>query len=359
MKILIFNPFGIGDVIFTMPLVRNLKGSIKDISLIYLCNKRVYPLLKYNKLFDDVLIFEKDEWREAANRSPVSFIKKAFSFMQAVRKEQFDIVFDLSMNAQYGFFLKMAGIKKRIGFNYRERGRSLTHKIDLPEGFKDKHVARYNLDLLKFIDITPKECEFELSLSADIIAKAKKTLELSGVKPGDVPIVVCPGSGDSWGNTAYYKRWPTKHFLKLCDRLQKELKATILICGSAIENELCIYLHDNLAQKRVNLCDKISLDEFAGIISLSKLVITNDGGPFHLAQALQRPSVAFFGPVDEKVYGAYPDTANCEIMTSGVDCRPCYRAFKFPPCPYDKLCLRKITPKIAFEAAAKKIIDRF
>jgi len=359
MKILIFNPFGIGDVLFTTPLVRNVKESIKDASISYLCNRRVYPLLKDNPVFDNVLIFEKDEWRETAKRSPIHFISKAFGFMREIKKMKFDVVFDLSMNSKYGFFLKTAGIKKRVGFNYKNRGGSLTHKIDLPEGFKDRHVARYNLDLSKFLDVSPKEYDFELVLSETTLSKAKKILELSGIKAGEIPIVVCPGSGDSWGNTAYYKRWPAKYFLELCQKLQSELNAFILICGSKIENELCLYLHDNLSGKRINLCDKISLDEFVGIMSLSKLVITNDGGPFHLAQALSRPTVAFFGPVDEQIYGAYPDKKNCEVLISDVNCRPCYRSFKFPPCPYDKLCLRKITPEIAFEAAAKKIIDRF
>ncbi|MBN3040300.1 MAG: hypothetical protein JW867_04170, partial [Candidatus Omnitrophica bacterium] len=105
-RILIFNPFGIGDVLFSTPLVRNLKDSFPEAKITYLCNRRTLPILKGNIFIDELLVFEKDEWRALARDSKINFIKHFFSFRNQIRQGNFDILFDLSLNPQYGLFFK-------------------------------------------------------------------------------------------------------------------------------------------------------------------------------------------------------------------------------------------------------------
>jgi lipopolysaccharide heptosyltransferase II len=341
-KILIFNPFGIGDVLFTTPLVRNLRENLKNIAISYLCNRRTYPLLKNNIFLERVLIFEKDEWRKLARESKVCFVKNLLLFFDKIRRERFDVVFDLSLNAQYGFFFRMAGIKTIIGFNFKGRGRFLTHKIDIPYGYRGKHVARYYLDLLKFLNIAPKDYKFDLFLSDVSLEKVRKILKMNDLNNDDFIVGVCPGSGDSWQRTAYFKRWPEDNFLKLCKLLQEERKAKIVLFGSDGEIPLCDYIFSNMEVKPLNLCGKISLEEFVSFVYFCNLIITNDGGPFHISQALGKKVVVFFGPVDSKVYGSYPGRDNCFIFKKDISCRPCYERFKFPGCVLDKKCLREI-----------------
>jgi lipopolysaccharide heptosyltransferase II len=352
-KILVFNPFGIGDVLFSMPLVRNLKENYADVSIAYLCNARVYPLLKNHPLLDKVFVFEKDEWRSALKKSKFAFIKKAFYFFTEVKKQRFDVVFDLSLNSQYGFFLKMCGIKKRIGFNFKNRGRFLTDKLEINNGYSDKHVARYHLELLKFLAIAPKDYKLDLFISKESLQNAKEIFEKNNISPSDLIIAVCPGSGDSWRNSAYFKRWPQENFLKLCSQLEGDLKAKIVLFGSKVEEGLCDYVYRGLTKAAVNLCGQINLEEFCAAISLCSLVITNDGGPFHIAQALGKKAIVLFGPVDEKVYGAYPLSDNCVVFSSHISCRPCYKSFRFSGCSIDKKCLREISVEEVFLAAKK------
>ena len=132
-KVLIFNPFGIGDVLFTTPLIENLRRKIPQVSISYICNIRVYPLLAASGLFDKVLVFEKDDWRRAAQRSKLGFIKKIFIFYREIQREKYDVVFDFSLNVQYGFFLMLTGIRRRIGFNFKSAV-FFTDKIDIPDG---------------------------------------------------------------------------------------------------------------------------------------------------------------------------------------------------------------------------------
>jgi lipopolysaccharide heptosyltransferase II len=347
-KILIFNPFGIGDVLFTTPMIRNLKTALKNTSISYICNRRVYPLLANNTYLDKVLVFEKDEWRAAARASKLKFLKKLFSFLNEIKKEKFDVVFDLSLNAQYGFFFMLAGIKMRIGHDFKKRGKFLTHKLPLPDGYSLKHVARHYLELLGFMDIRPIEYAFDLFTDAQTLEKAGEIVRSHAFSENGLVVGVCPGSGDSWRQTAYFKRWPQSYFLELCRMLQKELRAKIILFGSADENPLCEYIAGGLNSPALNLCGQLDLKEFTNFVSLCELLITNDGGPFHIAQALGKKTVVFFGPVDERVYGAYPDAGSVTVLTSSISCRPCYKRFKFPACTLDKKCLRDIPVEKVF-----------
>ena len=62
----------------------------------------------------------------------------------------------------------------------------------------------------------------------------------------------------------------------------------------------------------------------------------------HLADCLGIPLLGIYGPVDENVYGPAA-SARGVVVTRAVPCRPCYRHFHFPPCPYGKRCLEEIT----------------
>jgi len=347
-KILIFNPFGIGDVLFSTPLARNLKEAYPRARLFYLCNRRVAPLLTNHPFLEKIFIFEKDEWRSLAKHSKIALFRKIVSFFREIKNEKFDVVFDLSLNVQYGFFLKLTGIKTRIGFNFKNRGRFLTHRIDIPDGFTAKHVARYYLTLMQFLSQTPRDCRFDLFCKENNQEAMRRLLASKGVNEQDRLVIVCPGSGDSWQKTADFKRWPQEYFVELCRAIQKELKAKIILCGSAVEKELCGALCAALTEKPLVLCGELSLDNFVALVSLVACVVTNDGGPFHIAQALCKRAVVFFGPVAERVYGAYPDENYVCTLTAHVSCRPCYQRFKFPGCAFDKQCLTEITVDEAF-----------
>ncbi|MFH1504145.1 MAG: glycosyltransferase family 9 protein [Candidatus Omnitrophota bacterium] len=355
-NILIFNPFGIGDVLCSTPLVRNLKQSLPESSITYICNRRAYPLLKNNTFIDKILIFEKDEWKHTARQSKIKFLQKAFSFWQEIKKEKFDVVFDLSMNSQYGFFLKTTGIKLRIGFDFKKRGRFLTHKIDLSQGFRDKHVAKYYLDLLKFLNITPKDYNYDLFISENSKKQAKAFLRNHNLDEDCLLLGVCPGSGDSWGKTAYYRRWPKDNFVALCDMLNSIPKVKIILFGSKTEADICEYVYEKTKIKPLNLCAKIGLEQFCSLFSLCTFIITNDGGPFHIGRALKKKGAAFFGPVDEKVYGVYPNEGACLVFKKEISCRPCYNKFKFNGCNFDKKCLRQINPEDVFTAIKDKFL---
>ena len=62
MRILIVNPFGIGDVLFSTPLITNLKVAWPKSYIGYICNIRAKDALYDNPQIDEIFVFEKDEY---------------------------------------------------------------------------------------------------------------------------------------------------------------------------------------------------------------------------------------------------------------------------------------------------------
>ena len=53
----------------------------------------------------------------------------------------------------------------------------------------------------------------------------------------------------------------------------------------------------------VNLCGKTSIDSLPALINNADLVLSNDSGPMHLAAALNKPTLALFGPTNPNRFG--------------------------------------------------------
>src|SRR3989338_2541370 len=200
-KILLINIFGIGDVLFTTPLISNIKENLPDCFIGYVCNKRTAPVLAGNPKVNKVFIFEKDEYRKLFRESRVDFFKKIFSAIQEIKKENFDTLIDVSLSSQVNFFTRFTGIPQRIGFNYKNRSPFLTKKVEL-KSYEGKHVADYYLELLEGLGFSIKNRNLEIFPGPEDYRGVLDLFIKSGIKSNDKLIAIIPGGGASWGKDA-------------------------------------------------------------------------------------------------------------------------------------------------------------
>jgi len=351
-RILIVNPFGIGDVLFTMPLVKTLKAIFRDSYIGYLCNIRTAPLLSTQPEIDKVFIYEKDEYRELWKASKRRCAKQLIDLLKEIRNESYDLVFDLSLAREYGLFLRLAKIEKRIGYNYRKRGIFLTDRIDLPNGYSDKHMVDYYLDLLALAGINKRADGISISIPDKIKKDAEDMLKGYGISKDESFVCIAPGAGASWGDRSFRKQWPREKFSDIVYFLLKNYDTKILLLGSGSDDQICEFVKAKNS-RCINLCKKTDLMSFAAIISMTKLLITNDGGPLHLAVAADVKSISIFGPVDDIVYGPYKkNSRHVVVKNTEIDCRPCYKNFRLAEC--DNLrCIEDIPKENVMEAVKR------
>ncbi len=349
-KFLIINPFGIGDVLFTTPVIRAIKENDPGCFIGYWCNQRVKGLLENNKKIDKIFALSRGDLKKIYACSKIGGLHKTLCLFFALRREKFAISLDYSLDHRYGLACKLAGIKKRIGYNFKNRGRFLTDKVDIT-GYSDKHAAVYYQDLLQFIGIRPGPGSLELEVSQSDKIRAWQILSACGIRDGERLIGIAAGGGESWGKDAGLKRWPKVAFAQLADRIIEGFGAKVLLLGDESEKGLIQAIISEMKGQAIDLAGKTSLPELIAIMAKLDLLIANDGGPLHIAAALGRKTVSFFGPVDPLVYGPYPLTAGRHIvLRKKLDCSPCYRNFRLSGCSRDKECLRSISADEAYEA---------
>ena len=93
-----------------------------------------------------------------------------------------------------------------------------------------------------------------------------------------------------------------------------------------------------------------SLENTASIMQLSDYVLTVDSMTIHMASALKKPTIAIFGPTDEKIWGPFrvphKILALNEKNASKFKCRPCLQE----GCNNTKIseCLTELTPDMIF-----------
>ena len=352
MKFLIINPFGIGDVLFTTPVIRALRQEYPDSFIGYWSNLRVKPILESNPQINKVFALSRGDLKKIYQESFFKGVCLAIKLAWEIRKEHFDICFDFSLDHRYSLLAKIIGIRQRVGFNYKGRGRFLTQRVDLL-GYRDKHVVEYYSELLKFLNIVAQDQSLYLAVLPEMELRAKDIFASAGIEETDCVIGIAPGAGGSWGKDAVYKHWPVLKFAQVADRLAAELKAKIVILGDEAERKIAEVMVHAMHNKPIDLIGKTGLDILPEVIKNCNLLITNDGGPMHMAVALGVKSVSVFGPVSELVYGPHPLSSEHVVLKWDMDCRPCYNNFKLPVCDKDRECLRQVSVDVVFEAAVR------
>ncbi|MFH1996758.1 MAG: glycosyltransferase family 9 protein [Candidatus Omnitrophota bacterium] len=354
-KVLIFNPLGIGDVLFSTPLIRGIQENFPRASIAYICNKRTYEIMKDHPFIEKMHIFEKDDFKREWRVSKISCLSRALSFFNRLKKDRFDTVIDLSLGSNYTFLFLLMGIPDRVGFNFRNRGRFLTKRFDI-SGFERKHAIEYYLDLARLVNAVPKEKNISLYILENDRQWGEKFLSENGVMTPDIIVGMVPGCGASWGKDADYRRWGREKFAEVGNRISEDPRVRLLLFGDAGEVDICDDIARAMKRKPLVVCGKTTLRQFLSLVSRCSLVITNDGGPLHIAVGLGVKTVSIFGPVDEDIYGPYPKTSeHIVISKKDLPCRPCYKNFKYSLCG-DRECLRSISPGEVFHAA-KSMID--
>lgn len=350
-RILVANIFGIGDVLFTTPLITNLKSHIKEASIDYLCNARTKDIIESIPDVDDAFIYEKDEVLKSWRSSKWKCLKDLYGLFSRIRKKKYDAVFDFTLSRKFGFFFMLAGIKRRIGLDYKNRGIFLTDKVPL-KAFKGRHVTEHYLDLLKCVGAPSIQKEMQLTPGEADLEWALRYLKEKGIEKESL-IAVIPGGGASWGKDAERKRWPPEGFAKAADILSGK-GFSIALLGDSHEEALSRKVAGKMHQDPAITENRLTLKKYIALLSRCRLALCNDGGPLHMAKALGVKTVSIFGPVDEAVYGPYPaSSGDLVIKSEEASCRPCYDQFKLPECGYGNKCLKDITPEEVAASCAK------
>lgn len=345
--ILIVQPYGIGDALFVTPLLRTLRTlpTVETVDL--LLGSRTELVFRNNPHVDRIFSIDKGKWHVLGKRKAV----KDLVFLWKNLHDHYDLLVDFSLQREYGFYGLLLNIPCRIGLDYKKRGLFLTQRISLGKGYEGKHAEDFYCDVGKLIGLEVEDRFLEFYIGDEDRKEGEKVLQDQSISKASRFVAIAPGGGESWGKDAIFKRWPAANFSETLSLVRRRFDFEgVLVLGSQGERQLGEEVKMNCQFPVVNLCGELSLGACAAVLKKAVLFLANDGGLVHLAHALHVPLVAFYGPVDPRVYGPYPPSRRAvSVAREGLPCRPCYSGFRYNSACVDRECLTALTPREVVE----------
>jgi ADP-heptose:LPS heptosyltransferase len=102
------------------------------------------------------------------------------------------------------------------------------------------------------------------------------------------PVVVLhPGASDR------RRRWPVERFAAVGDELARR-GASVVVTGSDAESDLAAEVTARMSGPARSVAGRLSLPALVGLLDAAELVVANDTGPRHLAEAIGTPSASVY-----------------------------------------------------------------
>jgi len=310
MKILVRVPNWLGDAVFSLALVEELKKK-HEVSIL------VKPHLKD--------LFYKFE--------TYTFSSYWDLFKKSLKLRGYDGFLTIPISFSSALSGYLTGAPLRVGFSFDSRDFLLTHRIKIPFDWKFKHTMWTYIKLLEPFDIYLNKIPLpEFIPSPDDVEKAEELLQIHRVNNY---ISVSPFT--AFGTA---KEWGVENFEKLALLLQgKGIQMVIL--GSKKEHGRAERIK---GKNVVNLCGKTTLGMAAYISEKALVFVGNDSGLTHLAAAAGANTIAIFGSTSPT--WTAPLGSRVTILYKPPPCSPCEKrtcALK------NKICMNAITPEEILE----------
>ena len=254
-------PNWLGDLVMALPIIRSL---IKE-------NEKTIFLGKAN--FQPLL--ERLGFKQKYIALPPKNFNYYFNFWK-LRTNHYEkiIIFPNSLRSDLEAFLM--GVKNRYGISYKENKRILLNYKYLtnhPEKDGTRHQSQRWEDFIK---------HFNLCNNIDY-----SPFNLNLTKNKNI-ILICGSENNP------QKRWEISKWQELIKNLNKE---KFTLCGTANDFSICQEIAANFNNVE-NLAGKTNTMEFFELLAQAKLVIGNDTGGIHLANAAGTPTIGLFAPTN-------------------------------------------------------------
>jgi heptosyltransferase I len=268
----------IGDIVHALPLVSSLKAAAPGLSIEWVTQPVPGEIAGRHPGIDRLWTLDRRlGWRAYRELA------------RALRGQRFDLVLDLQVYAKASLVTALLDSPRKIGFD-RERARELNWLVtnERITAGPLRHTCEQYLEFADHLGV-PRRYAWPLPL--DERERAAQS-EFYARRLGPVAALVV-------GTSRRAKEWPTDRWARLAESLHNHLGYEVCIVGSDHPAER------ERAREVAGLCRSPLLDErkddlrrLVWLLDGAAIVISPDTGPFHLAVALEVPSVGLYGHTD-------------------------------------------------------------
>jgi ADP-heptose:LPS heptosyltransferase len=296
LQILVIRRDNIGDLICTTPLLHGLRKKHPTAVIAVLASSYNAEVLRGNPDVDEVFVFLKRH-QKSHGYGRLAMLWKRWRLVRTLRKRRFDHIILANGGWRYA---KTLGGKEMIGFHEpgqpdrRQPDRMPPHHEGIDEHEVSK-IARLG-SMLGVQDAVGKTWIFP---EAATLAEEVRRLRELGWDHQKPTCAIHISSRNM------KQRWPEQSFVALAKELLDNANLQLLLFWSPGNESSSMHPGDDekaaqiLAQlqgRSIYPCPTKSITELIAAISLVDQVICSDGGAMHVAAALGKPILCFFGP---------------------------------------------------------------
>ena len=342
-RILIVRLSSIGDVVMTTPVAKALRGAFPEAYLAWIVEDKSRDILEGNPYLDEVIVWN----RSSIAPGPVGYLKSMLGLRRELKKRRFDVAIDFQGLCRSAVVAKLSGARRCLGYsNVREKAGVLYDvRLQMDNGRlrgRELYAKMLGLlgvptdDLEMHIPIGDKDRAFAREIIADGIAARKGARGVAAL---------CPAT--TWP----HKHWTEDGWARLADGLLSRYGVMPIFLGSKADSALVERIRGLMDGESASAVGGTSLRQAAAIIEQSDLVAAVDTGLLHIAVALNRPTVAIFGPT---AWDYLSDVETLAVVAKSLPCMPCFR---HPTCEAYE-CMRSVTDDDVLSAAEKWLVGK-
>lgn len=330
-KILILKFFGIGDVILSLPVLRNLREFFPTAEINFLTTLNCRDILYGNPYINRVLTFNKES-------------DKSFCLLKNIKKQKYDLIIDLFCNPRTAFITFYSRAKYRVGYDFPKRKYAYNIKVPVKDKLATHHNLEINLLALESIGVPIKYKEFLITLEEPHLSFADEFFLQNNITFPVIGIIISGG----WES----KKYKVKDHIELISLIRKRYNVRfILIWGTKNELEEC----QEIYKQHKDYCYIIpqgNLKYTAAIIKKCSFVIANDSGLLHLSAAVGVPVLGIYGPTSPLQQGPYGNI-HTVIVNEKLNCLNC----AYLSCPIGNICMTEL-PKDKIIEKLEELINK-
>lgn len=335
MKILLIKTSSMGDVIHTLPAVTDATKAIPGISFDWVVEESFSEIPAWHPQVKKIIPVAWRRWRKSLLSRRVQ--QEIYTFWQALRAEQYDLVLDAQGLLKSAMFTRIAR-GKRGGLDWgsaREPLASLWYQ-------KRCTVNFYQHAIVRMRSIFSQLLHYPLPETVPAYGIARQQF-LDAIVEQDYLVFL---HGTSWDN----KLWPEFYWQALAKKAAQIGLGVKLLWGNATEQARA----NRLAKQAENITvlPRQDLKGSAKVLANARAIVALDTGFAHLAAALDVPTVSLYGPTNPEYSGALGHNQIC--LAADFPCAPCLkRECSYPgQASTQPACFSTLPPEKVWETLA-------
>ena len=320
-RIVLRAPNWLGDVVLSLPAVRDIRRAYPGAGLSVVARPSVGPLFEAVPEVDAVLE-----------------VRSLFQEIRALH-QGFDLAILLTNSIGTALAATLGGVPERWGYATEGRGLLLTRAAPVPHAVRGGSQVHYYRAMLAAMGL-PTSDGLDTSINPPAPWKERGRALIG---PGRF-FGIAPGAAKGSA-----KQWLPERFAAAADRLSEELGAQAVLLGSAADSGASDEVTRAMKAPFLNLCGRTDLRAFVGVVSCLDALLANDSGAMHLGAALGVPTVGVFGPTNPDE--THPVGPRAAFVRGFAECSPCKHAI----CPIDHRCMTSVAPSMVVDTLLHEV----